>query len=381
MLAGLNAPVLVPYESPSNSARLRSRGLVVSHISCAAGNRLRSLEASPATGRAPKSIPYKSASCLGKWGDSYLWLYLIRREHRRMESNHMSHAESIFQERSPLLRLLLQQAPLLTAATDWLRREGTDVEAMVARAEQRLAARKRHLPRAHRGKYLAKVVLGEMLVKWHQKHEGRTYSSMRGSAQEYSLEVEPLLHAIAAMASEQTFRRIVPQMVRESALRATNVTVGTAEEFSSFATEHVELLAEKFLQNFDSSRMSAPHSAVRYLERVAVSHYLDRRTRPIRTDAPNLREYLRRSPRLHPRTILAVKLAYLPSLLTSAEIAVLRDKYGWPGPFPRRIPIKVIAQRLRYSNAATLSRKLYRVRAWCRSFKPSGRSNAVGEHQ
>ena len=149
-------------------------------------------------------------------------------------------------------------------------------------------------------------------------------------------------------------------------LRKSGLTVGTGEEFSTYATQHAVMLCGLMLSNFQTDRRRAAKAAVTYLQMTAVSNYLVRRTRPIRSDAPNLRTYLRQS-RLSPRTKLAVKLAYLPSLLTSAEQASLLHDYDCPGPYTVLMPINKIAPLLGYQTPAALSRKLYRVRAWCRS--------------
>jgi hypothetical protein len=184
-------------------------------------------------------------------------------------------------------------------------------------------------------------------------------------------ELRPFEFAVIAAGDETAFRRIAPRFARKKAVEKLGLTIGGAEEFTAFVSEHTQTLANLFLQNFDPSRPAAARNSVLYVQKVAVSWYLTKRTRPIRADAPNLQSYLTGSMRLAPRTKLAIKLAYLPVLLTPDDRKALRDEYGFRGTPGRRMPVKDIAALLRYPNAEVLSRKLYRIRAWCR------RNNAV----
>jgi AraC-like DNA-binding protein len=268
-------------------------------------------------------------------------------------------------------RRLYNEAPLTRAAVGWLRRNNTLPEELVAEAMRDLKRRGRTLPGALRVRYAARVVLGEFFARWSAKHRGRTVKSLSEDAWVREAELKPFQLAIMAAGDESAFRRITPQLARKRMAERGGMTLGTAEEFTAFVAENTELLADRFLENFDSTRPDAAHKAVRYLQKTAVSYYLVRRTRPIREDAPNLMDYLRGSPRLSPRTVLAVKLAYLPMLLTHEDRQTLRQEYACEGSLARRMPIKEIARVLGYKNAAALSRKLYRIRDWCRRSQPT----------
>ena len=161
-------------------------------------------------------------------------------------------------------------------------------------------------------------------------------------------------------------------MARQSMARATNMDLGTPDGFSAFVASHTKRLGALLLKNFDHTRKDAAFKAVPYFHTVAVSQYLTR-TRPIQPGKSNLKEYLQQSARLDVRTRLATKIAYLPALLTSDERDILRDRFGLKGGFAMRMPIKDIAKKLKFKDAASLSRKLYRVRKWCDNSRPAPR--------
>lgn len=263
---------------------------------------------------------------------------------------------------------LYNHAPFLRPAVGWLRREGVDPEEIACDAIARLRSRGRELPKANRIRYIASVVLGEFCARWHKKYAGKSVAWFKADPDLEKRELQPFLLALMAAGDEKAFRRVTPRLARRNTARFLNMDLGSANDFVGFVGSNTNELADRFLTNFDSSRKNAPQKAVRYIQITAVSFYLTRRTRAIRKDAPNLQAYLRNSKRLNPRTVLAVKLAYLPMLLTAEERTRLQREYGWEGPFRQRIPIKTIAERLRFKNPDTLYRKLYRVRAWCRSY-------------
>ncbi len=254
----------------------------------------------------------------------------------------------------------------------------SDPEGIVREAMRRLESRGHRLPAANRLRYISRVILGEFCARWHKKHAGKTVAMLAGDRVLEQRELRPFLLALVAAGDETAFRRVTPRMARQRTMRSLNMDLGSADDFTGFVASNTEVLADRFLANFDSNIKNAAQKAVRYIQVTAVSYYLTRRTRPIRTEVPNLKEYLRLSNRLRPRTVLAVKLAYLPALLTADECRRLRREYGWEGPFRQTIPIKTIAERLRFKNPDTLYRKLYRVRAWCRSYI-SDREARIGD--
>lgn len=254
---------------------------------------------------------------------------------------------------------------------EWLGREGVDPIDVVRGPLSKLLERGRFLAVPERSKYAGKVLTHEFLVRWHKKHRDRSVGSF--SPLEVLDELRPFELAMMAIGNEKAFLRTTSRMARQSMLNHMNVTVGTGDDFAAFVSKQTKLLARKFIENFDSARPDATLRVGNYLLTTAVSQYLVRRTRPIRTDAPGLPEYLKRAPRLSQRSILAIKLAYLPSSLTQDETLVLKRVHGLSGPFAKRIPIKTLAAALGYRSPAALSRKLYRARAWCRAFSEQRR--------
>jgi hypothetical protein len=220
-------------------------------------------------------------------------------------------------------------------------------------------------------RYSKSVILGVCLMKFALKHQGQTVESLAKSGPPGEAEARVINLAVIAAGDGKAFTRLAPRFVRKNMVERNGVFTGSPEEFPSFVASHSELLADRFLKNFNGTRRDAAHTAVLYLQKVAVSHYLVRRTKPITTDAPNLMGYLANSKRLSARTVLAVKLAYFPATLTFKDREALRKNYGVGGSMQQKLPIKTIAAKLGYPNAATLSRKLYRARNWSRRMSPA----------
>jgi|GEM_PF-6486477 len=271
----------------------------------------------------------------------------------------------------------LKRFPMIASPAAWMVRNGGDPIELVNNALLYMESRKRFMPPPNRDAYAAKVILGAFFVMWLKKHQGKkTIAQLQGNSRLKLKELEPFLHAIIASSNERAFERICPRMARLSMIKKAGLSIGTPDDFEAYVTDHANMLGELMLSNFDTSRPKAAYGAVTYIQVTAVSNYLIRRTRPIRTDAPNLRTYLNYS-RLSTRSKLAVKLAYLPSMLKPFEKDILTEKYGFEGSFILLKPIKDIAELLEYKNPAALSRKLYRVRAWCCS---SGRGRKGGHN-
>lgn len=270
---------------------------------------------------------------------------------------------------APSYQSTLKRFPMLESPAAWLCRNGGDPMRSVNDALTRLEASGRFLPPPSRDKYAAKVILGEFFVKWIEKHQGKhTLKQLKAEQELIRDELEPYLHAIIAAADERAFERVRPRMARSSMLEQAGLTTGTADDFTGFVADRVEMLGEIMLSNFDASKAHRPdQAAVSYLCVTAVSSFLARRTKPIRSDAGDLRAYLDYSRKLSERSKLAFKLAYLPALLTPVEKDILSREYGFEGSFTFLEPIQDIAYLLGYKNPDALSRKLYRIRQWSKS--------------
>jgi AraC-like DNA-binding protein len=266
---------------------------------------------------------------------------------------------------------LTTEEPLVNfSAIAWMNDNGADPRRIVSDAIERLRSRGRSLPREQRVRYARQVLLGEFFARWAAKNGRKKVADLCDDKDQLAAEMHPFELALMAAADERAFKRLTPLFSRKRIVEHVGLSIGTPDDFAGFVTENTRTLAAQFLKNFDSTRPGAARNAVRYIQKTAVSWYLIRRTKPIRTDAPNLEAYLAGSKRLDERTILAVKLAYLPALLTQAELRILRERYGFTGGIGERLPINDLAARLGFKNPAVLSRKLYRVRAWCRRSAP-----------
>lgn len=271
---------------------------------------------------------------------------------------------------------ILSSSRLSSAALQWLMENGCSVDRMVDEALSRLRERHRYLSPEKRVLYVEKIVLAHFFVNWLNKHQGDRTSDLIEDDEIRLREFDPFQLALMAIGNEAAFHKIVPRMARKRMVERTGLCLGSADEFTAFVAETAPVLCDRFLKNFDASRKGAAGKVIRYLQVAAVSFYLVKRTRPIREDVPNLQEYLARSKRMDQRTVLAVKLAYLPAILSFEERAVLRDQYRMGSNFNRRLKIKDIAELLGYPSAATLSRKLYRVREWCRKSSTASRDQS-----
>lgn len=247
---------------------------------------------------------------------------------------------------------------------EWLSRHGYAPDELANHVTARLRASGRHLPATARERYVRQVLLGTFLAKLAELHRGADIASLRRHAPD---DLRLGMLAVIAVGYAGAFRRTLPRFVRGRMHAKLGMTVGSAEDFTGYVAENSDRMLDLFLRNFNSGIKGASGKAVKYLQTTAVSWYLVKRTRPIGEDVPNLRTYLERSKRLDQRTALAIKLAYCPAELSYAERVILRKQYGMKGHHLMIIPIKQIAVNLRYRSAASLSRKLYRVRAWCRT--------------
>lgn len=255
---------------------------------------------------------------------------------------------------------ILNDQPELGPAVNWLQKNGVNPNAIVADVLDGLIKRGRHLPGEVRRRYAAKVMAGHFFARWAEKHKATTVRALQENAQKNQDEVRPFQMALIAVGSERAFKRVIPRLARTSHCGG---AIGNADDFSCFVMINAAVLAHRFLKNFDSTVFNAPAKSLNYLEVTAVSHYLHSRSREARDDE-GLAGHLARSSKLGTRAKLAAKLAYLPSLLTKPERDALRVYFGIKGSFAKRMRVKDVAATLKYPSAATLSRKLYRVREW-----------------
>lgn len=265
---------------------------------------------------------------------------------------------------------------LVTPAIEWLQKNGADPQAMVTGALADLRRRGRSLPHKTRLLYAERVLCGQFFARWAAKHRDRALEKLFDDESFKEKELRPFELALIAVGDEKAFDKLTPRFARKKMVENVGLSLGTADEFTSYVANHTRQFATLFLKNFDSTSVGAARNAVRYLQMTAVNWYLVRRTRPIRTDSPNLEAYLDRA-RINRRSVLAVKLAYLPALLTSVERAVIRDEYGFSGGLGPRMAIQDIAELLGYKNPAALSRKLYKIRKWCRNMEPVSKREEV----
>lgn len=261
-----------------------------------------------------------------------------------------------------LIEAIPVAAPEMQPVMEWLIANDADISSIVERAKANLHRQRRNLPRPQLVKYCIKAVLNEFFRRWLIKHRGQPLSALLTDAETKKKELHPFDFAMMRVGDERTFRKIAPQFVRAGVARRLNVPLKSAEDFSAFVFDKSLPIADLFLRNFDPSRKT---SAVAYLEKTAVSLALTPPTGVEKIDRTGLESYLKHSKRLKPRTILALKLAYVPLLLTKEERRSLRTDYGFKGTLAVRLEIQTIAQRLGFPNAAALSRKLYKVCQWC----------------
>jgi hypothetical protein len=261
---------------------------------------------------------------------------------------------------------LLASRPELGPAVDWMKENGCDPRRVVNAVLAKLTARRRNLPRDERLKYAAKVVLGEFLARWVKKHRGSKVSDLQEHPELNDREVRPLELAMVAIANATVFKKTLSRLARVRAVQRYGGDLGNAEDYSGFVMSYSHVLAHRFLSHFDPTVKNAPAKAVKYLEVAAVSHYLHQGV-VVERDTAGLARHLRESTRLNGRTKLAAKLVYLPSLLTEQERALLRRRYGLTGSLVMRWRVKDAAALLGYPTPNTLSRKLYRLRAWVES--------------
>jgi hypothetical protein len=266
-------------------------------------------------------------------------------------------------EKSTTMDRLLASRPELGPAVDWMKENGCAPHRVVNAVLAKLVERGRTLPREERVKYAAKVVLGEFLARWVKKHRGSKVSDLQKDPEVNKKEVRPLELAMVAIGNATVFRRTLSRLARVKTVQRHGGDLGNADDFSAFVMSYAPVLAHRFLSHFDPTVKNAPAKAVKYLEVAAVSHYLHHGV-VVERDTAGLARHMRKSKRLSRRTKLAAKLVYLPSLLTEKERSHLRKRYGLTGSLVMRRRVKDVADVLGYPTPNTLSRKLYRLRAW-----------------
>lgn len=260
-----------------------------------------------------------------------------------------------------LLNSLTKERPFVVPAVEWLLAAGEDVGGLVEAANARLRQRGRHLPGPALWSYLRTVVVGAFLVSWKKRHAGKSWHQIQTAASD---DLRALNFAVLASADAAGFAKKLPRMASKRVAREHGVWLGDGDSFEAWVAQSGDFLGRKFFENFDTSRKQPARLAVPYLQTLATSLFLGKRTRPVRTGGPNLIDYIETAPRLHKRNRLAAKLAYFPFMLTDEDLRDLRDEYGWKVLRAQRVSVKEIAERLSFKSAAALSRKLYKIRRW-----------------
>lgn len=269
---------------------------------------------------------------------------------------------------SDTLKRLLAERPEFATTIDWLEKNGVKPTVVVNAVLSRLIERGRNLPKEERTRYIAKVLLGEFFARWAKKHRGRSVKEMWEDEVLEEHELRPFELAIMGIAEPGVFKKTIPRLARQKMVESCGGKLGTADDFAAFAMTSSRTLAHRFLQKFDPTVINAAAKSLRYLETMAVSHYLHTNVKEARDDI-GLSRHMDKSARLRDRTKLAAKLVYLPSLLTQQERALLRREYGLTGSLSRRMRVKDVAPLFGFPTPNTLSRKLYRLRGWVKSQK------------
>ena len=234
---------------------------------------------------------------------------------------------------------------------DWLADRGIDLEKVLHNGMRRAPA---NMPLKKLRAYERTVVLNRFLQAFVERHSSRHQPPDAASRQLLEL-------AVVACMTPGVLRKHLPKFCRTKRVEACLGGRVTFDDFSTFVTERSNAIAGKLLSNFDLTRSSA---ALEYVRQVSVSQYLNRLMARIRERGGGLIAYAESNQKLARRNALAAKLAYAPSSLTVADREELARNYGWSNVTTSRQTIKLIAQRLRYTTPAALSRKLYKMNQW-----------------
>jgi hypothetical protein len=269
---------------------------------------------------------------------------------------------------------LIEDEPMIKPTVDWLRAHRCDPATIVAESLHALRQRNTFLPRWQRVLYTSQAVLGNFFVIWAKKHRGKVVQPLNDKDELVPKEeVKAFERAVAVLATERVFEKVVKRLVRRHKSDKVSLEIGTADAYTSHALSDAKGLADVFLKNFDLNRRNPSRSAPPYLMTISVSRYLHREMRESRDDYPLIR-YLNGKNKLAERSRLAAKLVVMPALLTFEETQILRSKYGMEGGFALRRRVRDVAQALGYPKAAVLSRKLYQIREWAESAPPNKQS-------
>ena len=261
-------------------------------------------------------------------------------------------------------KALLQTDPAVLEPVRWLEKNGHDPDANVAVSLKRLKKAGRHLPWDRKLRYAKKIILSTFFTEWVKKHRGKTQKQIAAADGMFGEELRVLKRTIIVLADEKCFERVAPTLAKTNTAGSFGIPLGDGLDFAGYAATQVDTIASKFISNFDADRPGAERGAAKYIEKVAVSHYLRSVTKPTVGPPPGVFAYLIDSKRISERSVMAFKVRHFPDSLTQAEQDSLRNDYGYTGPLRRRFMVKELASILGYRNGPALSKKLHKIKKW-----------------
>ncbi len=276
-------------------------------------------------------------------------------------------------------KALLQTDPAVLEPVRWLEKNGHDPDAIVAKSLKRLKNRGNHLPWETRLLYAKRTILPIFFSEWAKKHKGKSRQQIAAGDGIFGEELRVLKATIIIMADERCFDRVAPLLGRVKAAPSFGIPVGNGEDFAGYAATQIEIISSKFISNFDIDRPGAERGAAKYIEKIAVSHYLRSVTKPSSGPPPGIFAYLIDSTRISERSVLAFKIRNFPDSLTASEQNSLRNDYGYKGSLSRKFMVKEIASILGYRSGPALSKKLHKIKKWFEGSEHAAYLDAIEE--
>lgn len=238
---------------------------------------------------------------------------------------------------------------------------GIDVHSVVDQAVQGLRGAGKFPDAQNLKAYRRKVLFGLFLTEWVRKNK-RAKAVPEGDRMLFEF-------ALLQLVTPRMFGRRIREFV------ARHVDTGTmqlrdGEAFQSHVQQDLEGLMDAMRKSFDPVREGASRGAVPYLENTAISRFLKYRLQARKTfvDRGILSYIEARDTNLSERMSLAYKLSYIPMALHPDEVATLREEYGLSGSLLMPWGISEVASLLGFPHGPALSRRLYNVRSWAKSY-------------
>lgn len=254
----------------------------------------------------------------------------------------------------------------------WLGRHGVDVGRLLKGTLEELGPG-RPLPKANLVRFQRVAILNTFFNRWLAVHQDTPWKKIPKNDLGFFL--SGVILAVDGRAFERTLRsRFRLAHLGDLAAAGAVPKDGNPASYEGFVAQNVESIATKFFERFDPADPRAARGALKYLVQTAVSAYRARFAQMAARQPAGLVAYLRKNPRLDVRTRLAIKVAILAETLTPEERETLTTRFGWQPKLGRKYMIKEIAERLQYKNPATLSRKIWKVKAWARKYSARNRS-------